>query len=198
MLGFYDESDKGGYKHSYNVEYDKFTQHIEKLPKTLDFTFGYLLNVDKRKYLGEFVQDHIVENDKVKIHCQDKFWRGGKRDDLIPVSEYYEEQARAKFTLAPPATVITEISTERIYDAIVRDCFPIFMKITDYRKVFKEDFCKFIDKWLVYDEDKFATVNDFIKTLDYDKILTDFKKVKSIQELYKIDEDKVISTFEEK
>jgi hypothetical protein len=25
MLGFYDESDKGGYKHSYNVEYDKFT-----------------------------------------------------------------------------------------------------------------------------------------------------------------------------
>ena len=25
MLGFYDESDKGGYAHSYNVEYDKFT-----------------------------------------------------------------------------------------------------------------------------------------------------------------------------
>ncbi len=198
MLGFYDESDKGGYKHSYNVEYDKFTQLPEKLPKTIDFTFGYLMMVASRKYLSDFVQDKIVETDKVKIHCQDKFWRGGKRDDLIPVAEYYEEQARSKFTLAPPATVITEISTERIYDALVRDCFPIFMKITDYRKVFKEDFCKFIDKWLVFDEDKFATINDFIKTLDYDKILADFKKVKSIQDLYNINEDKVLNTFEEK
>lgn len=115
---------------------------------------------------------------------------------MIPVAEYYEEQARAKFTLAPPATVITEISTERIYDAIVRDCFPIFMKITDYRKVFKEDFCKFIDKWLVYDEEKYATVNDFIKTLDYSKILADFKKVKSIQDLYSISEETVLKTFE--
>ena len=198
MLGFYDESDKGGYKHSYNVEYDKFTQLPEKLPKTIDFTFGYLMMVASRKYLSDFVQDRIVETDKVKVHCQDKFWRSGKRDDLIPVAEYYEEQARSKFTLAPPATVITEISTERIYDALVRDCFPIFMKITDYRKVFKEDFCKFIDKWLVYDEDKYATINDFIKTLDYDKILADFKKVKSIQDLYNINEDKVLNTFEEK
>lgn len=153
--------------------------------------------VASRQYLSDFVQDRIVETDKVKIHCQDKFWRTGKRDDLIPVAEYYEEQARAKFTLAPPATVITEVSTERIYDALVRDCFPIFMKSTNYRKVFKEDFCEFIDKWLVYDEEKFPTINSFIASLDYNKIMADFKNVKSIQELYSIDENKVLSVFEQ-
>lgn len=195
MLGFYDEFDKGGYKHSYNVEYDKFTQLPEKLEKTLDFTFGYLMMVNNRKYLSDFVQKYIVENDKVKIHCQDKFWKGGKRDDLIPVAEYYHEQQLAKYTLAPPATAISEVSTERIYDALVRDCLPIFMKCTNFRKVFKDDFCEFIEKNLVFDEDKYSSLNDFIDSLDYEKLIVDFRKVQSIQDLYNIDKSKVLEVF---
>ena len=196
MLGFYDESDKGGYAHSYNVEYDKFTQKLDRLDKTLDFTFGYLIMVNSRKYLSDFVQKFIVEDDKVKIHCQDKFWNGGKRDDLIPVEEYYYEQQIAKYTLAPPATVIDEVSTERIYDALVRDCLPIFMKQTNYKKVFKKDFCDFIESNLVFDETKFKTVNDFIASLDYDKLIKQLKSVKSVNELYNISDDKVLATFD--
>lgn len=196
MLGFYDESDKGGYAHSYNVEYDKFTQKLDKLDKTLDFTFGYLMMVNSRKYLSDFVQKFIVETDKVKVHCQDKFWKGGKRDDLIPVEEYYHEQQIAKYTLAPPATVIDEVSTERIYDALVRDCIPIFMKQTNYKKVFKKDFCDFIEKNLVFDESKFSSINDFITSLDYSKLVKELKSVKSVNELYNISEDKVLKTFD--
>ena len=152
--------------------------------------------VNSRKYLSDFVQKFIVEDDKVKIHCQDKFWNGGKRDDLIPVEEYYYEQQIAKYTLAPPATVIDEVSTERIYDALVHDCLPIVMQQTNYKKVFKKDFCDFIESNLVFDETKFKTVNDFIASLDYDKLIKQLKSVKSVNELYNITDDKVLATFD--
>ena len=200
LLAYYD-NDK--YSHIYDIEYQKFHNEAKafankdpKPSKDYTFVFGYTAPVATRKALSNFVQDHIVEDDQHLLFAKDKYWRSGERDDFLSSYDYYDKIEHAKFTIVAPATVPTELSYERIYESIIRDCVPLFMKTVDCDKCFEDDFCKFAKSELTYDQDKYTTVNDFIKTLDYDTLISKIKNMKSIKHLYKISKNDVLKVFE--
>ena len=89
----------------------------------------------------------------------------------------------AKFSLIAPSTNPTELSLYRVYDDLAARCIPLFMKNVQYWKGFDADMIQFIQKHLIYDEETFPSLNDFIATLDYDKLFEEIMNLESMKKI---------------
>ena len=61
--------------------------------------------------------------------------------------------------------MISEVSVIRVNESIKRNCIPLFKDDNHIEKVYSPETCKFIRDNLTYDEKKWKTVNDFVKSL---------------------------------
>lgn len=63
----------------------------------------------------------------------------------------------------------------RVNEAIRRKCIPLFHPANNIDKVYSKSDCAFIRSHLMFDPNKYSTVNDFVKKLDkeYDDLLAE-------------------------
>lgn len=185
LLSYYPNS-KLGHQKIHDAEWFHFSDKIEHTEKKYDFIFGYTVEIPERAYLSDFCFEHIVQNDKVKLFVKDKhFSKYAPINTQLASDKYFDLLRYSKFSLIAPSTDFTELSLNRVYEDLVRGCVPIFMRTVQYWMAFPEEICHFIKENLVYDEDKFKTLNEFIETLDYEKLYQQFMNfdlIKSYQD----------------
>lgn len=139
--------------------------------KTLDFMYGWTVEIPERAYLSEFCFSHIEQTDKVKLFCKDKYYSSyAPITTQLDSDEYYKVVASAKFSLIAPSTTPQNVPVFRIYEDLSMKTIPIFMKTVQYHKAFEKDLCDFITENLVYDETIEPDFNLFLYSLDYDKL----------------------------
>ena len=140
----------------------------EPVEKNLDFLFGFTVEVPERAYMTEFAFQHITQNNKVKLCIKDKYYsKYAPINTSMRSDQYYDLLRHAKFSLIAPSTNPTELSLYRVYDDLAARCIPLFMKNVQYWKGFEDDMNQFIKENLIYDEDKWPSLNEFINSLDY-------------------------------
>lgn len=199
LLCFYDDKSRGHHK-IHDGEHMHFCSNkIKHAEKIYDFVFGYTVEIPERAYLSDFCMTKVVQNDKFKLFVKDKYYsKYSPIDTQLPSEEYFDKLRYAKFSLIAPSTDPNEVSLYRIYEDISRRCIPIFMKTVKYWKVFDYELCAFIRDNLVFDEHKYKTINDFIGTLDYDKLIDELMNCKMIKSFYDKDliEQKLLDEVE--
>lgn len=184
LLSYY-PNEQLGHQKIHDSELLHFIDPIEDAPKTYDFIFGYTVEIPERAYLSDFCFSHIKQNDKFKLYVKDKhFSKYSPINTQLPSDEYFDKLRYAKFSLIAPSTDPTEVSVNRVYEDIARKCVPIFMKDVQYWKAFDDEVNELIRDNLVYDEDKFPFLNDFIATLDYEKLVNRFLDCKMIKQFH--------------
>lgn len=183
LLSFY-PSRKYHHQKIHDTEWFHFSEPLAQKEKLYDFVFGYTVEIPERAYLSDFCMKHVNQNEKVKLFVKDKHYsKYAPIDTQLPTDEYFKLIEQSKFSLIAPSTDATELSLNRVYEDISRRCLPIFMRSVQYWMAFDEELCHFIKENLVYDEDKFPTINAFISTLDYDKLLAqlfEFSQIKTL------------------
>ena len=159
------------------LDYEKF----RGVEKTLDFMYGWTVEIPERAYLSDFCFTHIKQTDKVKLFCKDKYYsKYAPITTQLDSDEYYATVAQAKFSLIAPSTTTQNTPLFRIYEDIARSCIPLFMKTVNFRQCFNDDLYEFAKDNLVYDEDIEPDFNKFLSTLDYDKLLRGLYSLPSI------------------
>ena len=154
----------------------------EPVEKTLDFLFAFSVEIPERAYMTEFAKEHIEENEKFKLCIKDKYYsKYAPIDTTMQSDKYYDLLRYAKFSLVAPSTNPTELSLYRVYDDLAARCIPLFMKNVQYWKGFEDDVNEFIKNNLIYDEEKWPKLNDFIATLDYEKLYSDLMNIPSMK-----------------
>ena len=171
LLSYYPNKELGHTK-IHDSELLHFIDPIPEAEKLYDFVFGYTVEIPERAYLSDFCFGHIHQNDKFKLFVKDKhFSKWAPINTQLSSDEYFDKLRYAKFSLIAPSTDPTELSLNRVYEDMTRRCVPIFMKNVQYWKGFDAEVNEFIKQNLVYDEEKFPVFNDFIATLDYEKLI---------------------------
>lgn len=182
LLSYYPNEELGHTK-IHDSELLHFSEPIEEAEKKYDFIFGYTVEIPERAYLSDFCFEHIKQNDKVKLFVKDKhFSKYAPINTQLRSDEYFDLLRYAKFSLIAPSTDPAEVSVNRVYEDIARRCVPIFMKDVQYWKAFDDELNAFIRDNLVYDEDKYPYLNDFIDTLDHQKLVEGFLNCKMIKQ----------------
>ena len=154
----------------------------DPVEKTMDFMFGFTVEIPERAYMTEFAKTHIEENDKFKLFIKDKYYsKYAPIDTTLQSDKYYDLLRYAKFSLVAPSTNPSQLSLYRVYDDLAARCIPLFMKNVQYWKGFEDDVNDYIKKNLIYDEDKWPKLNDFVATLDYDKIYSELMNLPSMK-----------------
>ena len=154
----------------------------DPVEKTLDFLFAFSVEIPERAYMTEFAKTHIEENDKFKLCIKDKYYsKYAPIDTTMQSDKYYDLLRYAKFSLIAPSTNPNELSLYRVYDDLAARCIPLFMKNVQYWKGFEDDVNEFIKENLIYDEDRWPKLNDFIATLDYEKLYSELMNLPSMK-----------------
>jgi len=174
LLGLYEDPNfKNGdvkvpIKYCPDIDYYKYVLEQPKLPskKTRLFTFGYNIGSYRPASWNDWCFDKIKDCAKDKMYVYRKHVKGSKIvNNLIPAKEYYSRIAQSMFTFVIPSTLISEVSIIRVNESIKRNCIPLFKDDNNIEKVYSPETCKFIRENLTYDEKKWKTVNDFVKSL---------------------------------
>lgn len=154
----------------------------EPVEKTLDFLFAFSVEIPERAYMTEFAKSHIEENEKFRLCIKDKYYsKYAPIDTTMQSDKYYDLLRYAKFSLVAPSTNPTELSLYRVYDDLAARCIPLFMKNVQYWKGFEDDVNTFIKQNLIYDEEKWPKLNDFIASLDYEKLYSELMSIPSMK-----------------
>jgi len=184
LVSYY-PNEKLGHTKIHDTEWLHFSNKIPEAPKDYDFIFGYTVEIPERAYLSDFCFEHVKQNDKAKLFVKDKhFSKHAPINTQLKSDEYFDMLRYAKFSLIAPSTDPAEVSLNRVYEDISRRCLPIFMKSVQYWKAFDDEVNDLIRDNLVYDEDKFPFLNDFIATLDHEKLVNRFLSCKMVKKLY--------------
>lgn len=138
--------------------------------KDLDFIFAFTTMAPYRRYLSDYINTHIIENDKVKFFERNKF--DESRDKPINQTEYYGLLERTKFSLLAPATKEGRFSWFRLLEALMRKNIPLMLEDCNYQDAIEfmqsdlYDIYKKYNLFVSYDD----IINDKLVTLDYDTI----------------------------
>ena len=171
-----------GHKKFHDSELFFVSDQKEKVEKNLDFLFGFTVEVPGRAYMTEFAFQHIKQTDKVKLCIKDKYYsKYAPINASMRSDKYYDLLRHAKFSLIAPSTNPTELSLYRVYDDLAAYCIPLFMRSVQYWKGFEDDMNEFIRKNLIYDEGKWPTLNDFIASLDHEKLYNEIMSLESMK-----------------
>lgn len=193
LLSFYPNK-KYNHQKIHDTEWFHFSEQLQPKEKCYDFVFGYTVEIPERAYLSDFCMKHVDQNDKVKLFVKDKHYsKYSPIDTQLPTDQYFKLIEQSKFSLIAPSTDATELSLNRVYEDISRRCLPIFMRSVQYWMAFDDEINHFIKENLVYDEDKFSTINKFISTLDYSSLLNQLLSFKQIKSL--MDKDMLLKTL---
>ena len=174
VLGLYEDPNfknkdvKVPIKYCPDIDYYKYVVEQPKLPskKTRLFTFGYNIGSYRPASWNDWCFDKIKDSAKDKMYVYRKHVKGSKTiNNLIPAKEYYNRIAQSMFTFVIPSTLISEVSVIRVNESIKRKCIPLFKDDNNIEKVYSPETCKFIRENLTYDEKKWKTVNEFVKSL---------------------------------
>lgn len=183
LVSYYPNT-KLGHQKIHDAEWFHFSDFPVPAEKIYDFIFGYTVEIPERAYLSDFCFEHIKQNDKVKLYVKDKhFSKHSPINTQLKSDEYFDKLRYAKFSLIAPSTDFTELSLNRVYEDLVRRCVPIFMRTVQYWMAFDDEINHFIKENLVYNEDIYPTLNEFIETLDYEKLLSQFFEFDQIKKL---------------
>lgn len=181
LVSYYPSKERGHEK-IHDAEWLHFSDKIPQAPKLYDFIFGYTVEIPERAYLSDFCFTHIKQNDKFKLYVKDKhFSKYAPINTQLESDKYFNMLRYAKFSLIAPSTDPDEVSVNRVYEDIARRCIPIFMKTVKYWKAFDEEMNEFIKNNLVYDEDIYPCFNDFIASLNYEKLYADLMECKLLK-----------------
>lgn len=154
---------------------------IDKKEKDIDFCFGYTASpITERKYLSDFVNNYIEENDKILIFCKDRFTG---RNNLINQKEYFEKIKRSKYSLVAPSNDKTAFSFSRLLECISNNCIPFILNDCNL-EILKENYIElydyFISNNLIIDYNK--NINEIIKNFDYNDLIQKINKLKCIKD----------------
>ena len=166
----------------HDAEWFHFSNVFEPVEKKYDFIFGYTVEIPERAYLSEFCFKHIKQNDKVKLFVKDKYFsKYSPINTQLASDKYFDLLRYSKFSLIAPSTDFTELSLNRVYEDLFRGCIPIFMRTVQYWMAFDNEINHFIKENLVYNEDIYPTLNEFIDTLNYNKLYQEFMSFSQIK-----------------
>lgn len=171
-------------KTMYLFENFLFRKGIVERNKVFKFYFGYSAMTMKRKYLSKIISENVVENEKFKITCKDKFWKDMGRKDIVNQTEYYDLISKTEFSLIAPAYDANEVSYIRILECLSRNCIPIILSNVQIEKCFnnfKDLFQFYKDNNLFYDINSGMSINDFINKLNYDKLIMELNELKTLK-----------------
>lgn len=179
----YKDKEKG-YRTMYLFENYLFRKGYILNEKIYELYFGYSVSYFNRKYLSEFIQKKLIENDKFKISCKDKFWGQNGRNDTVNQTEYYDLISKSKFSLLAPSNDINEVSYIRLLECLSRKCIPIILsnvKIERCLNNFKDILEFYKSNNLIYNINEKITINEFIKNLDYNKLINDLCNLNTLK-----------------
>ena len=144
--------------------------------KDLDFIFAFTTMAPYRQYLSDYINTHIIENDRVKFFERNKF--DESRNNPINQTEYYGLLERTKFSLVAPATKEGRFSWFRLLEALMRKNIPLMLEDCNYQDAVEfmqsdlYDIYKKYNLFVSYDD----FINDKLATLDYGTIWKEIEK----------------------
>lgn len=167
---------------------------IKKKNKDIDFCFGYTASpITERKYLSNFINKNVIENDKILIFCKDKFTR---RNNLIKQNEYFNIIKRSKYSLIAPSNDKTAFSFSRLLECISNDCIPLILEDCNL-EILKENYNElynfFVSNDLIIGYNKI--INEIIKKLNYNVLIKELKELNCINQF--LDEKKMKQKIKE-
>lgn len=177
------ELEKEGFHKIHDSELFFLEGYNDTYEKTLDFMYGWTVEIPERAYLSDFCFSHITQTDKVKLFCKDKYFsKYAPITTQLDSDEYYKVVASAKFSFIAPSTTPQNVPVFRIYEDLSMKTIPIFMKTVQYYKAFEKDLCEFISKNLIYDEDIEPDFNKFLYSLNYNELWDGLMSCKSLKQ----------------
>ena len=129
-----------------------------------------------RHYLSDYINTHIIDNDRVKFFERNKF--DESRNNPINQTEYYGLLERTKFSLVAPATKEGRFSWFRLLEALMRKNIPLMLEDCNYQDAVEfmqsdlYDIYKKYNLFVSYDD----FINDKLATLDYGTIWKEIEK----------------------
>lgn len=169
---------------------DCYSEMIEPTDKVYDFSFGFTTIGPFRKYLSDYVAEHIFRTDTVNIFERNKY--DESRNNPVDQEEYYEYLKKSKFTLVASATMRNRFSWFRFIEAFNHRCIPLLLEDSNYNdaKEFVDsdlyDIYKKYNLFVTYDEN----VNEKLTTLDYDTIWKEIESSNFIKNLFNVELNK--------
>ena len=168
------------YKFFPYAEYGVFKDKHKKRNKEYDFVLGYSVVTPRRNETHNMIIDSLTNMNVEKQLCiKNKFT---KEDTSVDAITYMKYLAQSKFTMCIPSYHEEFFSNVRFFEALSVDCIPLVLDKCNYKVLLKHypDLLEIVEKYCIVSANN---IEDKIKTLKYDEILSQFKDSYSIKNL---------------